>query len=368
MREPKRIVVKVGTAVISDPSGRLDVPTMTSIVEDVGRIVKQGKKALIVSSGAIAAGVERLGLQKRPSSIPKLQAAASIGQGLLVHRYSELFGRQGIPVGQVLVTQFDTTHRQQYLNARNTLSRLLDYGAVPIINENDTTAVDEIKFGDNDTLAAMVTLLAGADMLVLLSDIPGLHTGDPRVDERAKLLHTIEEIDEKVEALAGGVGSKFGRGGMVTKIQAAKIVTSAGIPMVIADGRQPGIVGRIVSGERVGTYFAPAKKSLAAKKLWIAYGRIPQGTVVVDDGARQALCFGGRSLLPAGVTKVEGRFDVGDAVDIADSSGRVFARGLTNFTSHELAEIKGRRTDEVAGIVPGQENEEVVHRDCLALL
>ncbi len=337
-------------------------------MDDVAALVGKGKQVLLVSSGAIAAGVETLGLDKRPSSIPKLQAAASIGQGLLVHRYSELFGRHDIPVGQVLLTQFDTTHRQQYLNARNTLTRLLEFGAVPVINENDTTAVDEIKFGDNDTLAAMVSLLANADLLVLLSDIRGLHTGDPRLDDEARLLSQIERVDEEIESLAGSSGSKFARGGMVTKVQAAKIVTSAGIGMVIADGREKNVLARIVAGEHVGTYFAPAKKSVPEKKLWIAYGRIPQGTVVVDAGARQALCFGGKSLLPAGVMQVKGRFDVGDAVDIADPSGKVFARGLTNFTSAELAKIKGRRTDEAAKILPDAENEEVVHRDCLALL
>jgi len=341
---------------------------MEAIVDQIASLVKQGKQALLVTSGAIAAGVEALGLEKRPSSIPKLQAAASVGQGLLVHRYSDLFARHRVPVGQVLLTQFDTTHRQQYLNARNTLTKLIEYGAVPVINENDTTAVDEIKFGDNDTLAAMVSLLAKADLLILLSDICGLYSDDPRECSEAKLLEQIDEVTEKVEALAGGVGSAFASGGMTTKIQAAKIVTSAGIGMVIADGREVNVVGRIAAGERVGTYFAPGSKSATDKKLWIAYGRIPQGTVVVDDGARKALCFQGRSLLPAGVLEVRGRFSVGDAVDVADPSGRIFARGLTNFASGELEKVKGLRTDDVATKLPGLQNEEVVHRDCLAIL
>lgn len=341
---------------------------MAAIVDDIAVQVKKGKQVLLVTSGAIAAGVESLGLEKRPTSIPKLQAAASVGQGLLVHRYSELFAVHHIPVGQVLLTQFDTTHRQQYLNARNTLTKLLQYGAVPVINENDTTAVDEIKWGDNDTLAALVGLLAKADLLVLLSDIGGLHTGDPRVSKEAKLLDKIDKITDEIEALAGGIGSKFGSGGMVTKIQAAKIVTCAGIGMVIADGRERGAIGKIVAGKSVGTYFAPAEKCVSDKKLWIAYGRIPQGTVVVDDGARKALCFGGRSLLPAGVVRVRGRFSVGDAVEVADTSGEVFARGLTNFASGELEKIRGKRTDEIARAFPGQENEEVVHRDCLVIL
>lgn len=358
----------MGTSVIGDERGRLDGRAMKAIVDEVAVLVKEGRQPLLVSSGAIAAGVEALGLMKRPTSIPKLQAAASVGQGLLVHRYSELFAQHGIPVGQVLLTAFDTTHRQQYLNARNTLTKLIEYGAVPVINENDTTAVDEIKFGDNDTLAAMVSLLAKANMLILLSDIPGLHTDDPRVSKQAELLPQIDEITDTVEALAGGVGSTFGSGGMVTKIQAAKIVTSAGIAMVIADGREKNVIRRIVAGEEVGTYFAPGAKCIADRKLWIAYGRIPQGAVVVDDGAREALCFQGRSLLPAGVLQVRGRFSVGDAVDVADSSGRVFARGLTNFASGELERIKGLRTDEVAAVLPGQEDEEVVHRDCLTIL
>jgi glutamate 5-kinase len=361
-------VVKVGTSVIGDPSGRLDPDAMSRIVGQLATLVADGKQTLLVTSGAIAAGVEALGLEKRPTSIPKLQAAASVGQGLLLHRYAELFAAYGVPVGQVLLTQFDTTHRQQYLNARNTLTKLIEYGAVPIINENDTTAVDEIKFGDNDTLAALVSLLAKADLLIVLSDICGLYSDDPRACDEAKLLERIDEVTEQVEALAGGVGSEFASGGMVTKIQAAKIVTAARIGMVIADGREQDVITRIAAGERVGTFFAPSGKSVADKKLWIAYGRVPQGTVVVDDGAAKALCFQGGSLLPAGVLDVRGRFAVGDAVDVADSSGHVFARGLTNFASGEIEKIKGLRSTQVAEALPGQENEEVIHRDCLSLL
>jgi len=367
-RKVKRIVVKVGTNLIADESGRLDKSHLKNLVNQIADLSDRGFQILLVTSGAIAAGVEGLNLESRPVEMPALQAAASVGQGLLIHQYSELFRKRNLQVGQVLITQYDTTHRTQYLNARNTLNKLLDFGAIPIINENDTTAVDEIKFGENDTLAALVACLIHADLLVLLSDIDGLFTTDPRLDEKARLLSEVEEITSEIEKKAGGVGSKFASGGMATKIQAAKIATCAGTGMIIANGKKDKILLKIMDKESIGTYFAPRKKRISSRKLWIAFGRIAKGTIYVDDGAKIALVEKGKSLLPAGVIDCSGNFSYGDAVDIADSKGSVFAKGLINFSTGELNKIKGLKSSEAASRFSEEVSDEVIHRDCLVIL
>ena len=364
----KRIVVKVGTSLITDESGKLNHDRLESLVNQIAELASRGSQLILVTSGAIAAGVEGLGLGSRPTAIPELQAAASVGQGLLLHQYGKLFRKRNLQVGQVLLTQYDTTHRSQYLNARNTLKKLLDFGAVPIVNENDTTAVDEIRFGDNDTLAALVSCLIDADLLILLSDIDGLYTGDPRVSGEAKLLNEVEEITCEIEEIAGGVGSKFGSGGMVTKIRAAKIVTCAGAGMVIANGREDDILVKIMDKMPVGTFFFPRKRRISSRKLWIAFGRISKGTIFVDDGAKTALIKKGKSLLPAGIAASKGDFSLGDAVDIADKDGCVFAKGLINFSADELNQIKGLKSSEVSSVLSDEASEEAIHRDCLVIL
>jgi glutamate 5-kinase len=367
-RKAKRIVVKVGTSLITDESGKLNQDQLESLVNQIAELSHRGFQLLLVTSGAIAAGVEGLGLERRPTAMPELQAAASVGQGLLLHQYSKLFQKWNLQVGQVLLTQYDTTHRSQYLNARNTLNKLLDFDTIPIINENDTTAVDEIRFGDNDTLAALVSCLIDADLLILLSDIDGLYTIDPRISREAKLLNEIEEITPEIEEIAGGVGSRFGSGGMITKIQAAKIVTCAGTGMIIANGREDGILLKIMDMVPVGTFFFPRKKRISSRKLWIAFGRISKGTIVVDDGAKTALVKKGKSLLPAGVVSCKGNFNLGDAVDVADKEGFVFAKGLINFSTEELNQIKGLKSSEVSSVLSEEASEEVIHRDCLVIL
>lgn len=367
-RGVKRIVVKVGTNLVADESGRLDQRQLEDLVNQIADLVDRGYQLVLVTSGAIAAGVEGLNLKERPSAMPGLQAAASVGQGILIHFYSELFGKRNLQVGQVLLTQFDTTHRTHYLNARNTLEKLLDFGAVPIINENDTTAVDEIRFGDNDTLAALVSCLITADLLILLSDINGLYTKDPRKDREARLLSEVKQINGEIEKLAGGVGSKFASGGMVSKIQAAKIATCAGAGMVIANGRENSVLSRIMDGKTVGTFFAPRKKRMSSRKLWIAFGRIPKGKIVVDEGAKIALVEKGKSLLPAGIMSSQGIFNIGDAVDVVDSKGNVFAKGLINFNAEELDKIKGLKSSEIASRCSEDSSGEVIHRDCLVIL
>ena len=321
-----------------------------------------------MSSGAIAAGVEGLGLRKRPTAITELQAAASVGQGLLTHEYSTLFGEHGLKVGQVLLTQYDITHRQQYLNSRNTLKTLLRLGIVPVVNENDATAVDEIKFGDNDTLAALVASLVGANILILLSDIDGLYTCDPRQGNGACLIEEVNNITSEVEKIAGGVGSQFGSGGMVTKVQAARIAVFAQVGMFIANGRRENVLIDIINGKSIGTFFVPRKKKLSGHKLWIAFGKAATGSVVVDDGAAKALLLSGKSLLPAGVVASEGDFQEGDAVNVKDLQGHVFAKGITNYSSGEVDQIKGLKSAEAMEKFPDSMNEEIIHRDCLVIL
>lgn len=342
---------------------------LKNIVDQVAELRAKDYQVVIVSSGAIAAGVEGLGLKARPTAIPELQAAASVGQGLLLHEYTTLFGEHGLKVGQVLLTQHDIIQRQQYLNSRNALRTLLKLGIVPIINENDATAVDEIKFGDNDTLAALVANLVRADILILLSDIDGLYTCDPRLGGDACLIPEVKDITSEVEELAGGVGSAFGSGGMATKVQAARIAIFACVGMFIANGRRPNVLVDVMSGKRVGTFFTPRKKKVSGRKLWIAFGKSTAGSIIVDDGAVKALVTSGKSLLPAGIIGSEGEFHEGDAVNIKDPHGRVLGKGITNYSSDEIGQIKGLKTSEVIEKYPeSMNNEEVIHRDCLVIL
>jgi len=367
-RQP--IVIKVGSSLLTDANWHLDREKMAALVSQVTALKKQGYKCILVTSGAIAAGLTKLGLKKRPAEIPKLQAAAAVGQGLLIQLYAELFAQAGLAVAQILITQFDMNHRELYLNAANTISQLLEFGVIPIVNENDTTAVQEIKFGDNDSLAAMVAVLAGAQLLIILSDVPGLYSKDPRTNKDATLIKEVTEITPAVEQMAAGVGTNFSVGGMITKIAAAKIVTAAQIGMVIAQGNKKDILSQIVKGEYVGTYFKPSKQRTASKKIWIGFGTIPKGQVVVDEGAAKAIISKGKSLLPAGVVAVNGSFDVGDAVDVVfKESGAVFARGLTNYSSSELEKIKGKRSKQISKLIELADfSEEVIHRDNLVVL
>jgi glutamate 5-kinase len=365
MENIRRLVVKVGTGIIAEESGRISRDRVTRLVEQIVYARNRGVDVALVSSGAIAAGLEKMGIEGRPSDIESLQAVAAVGQGLLVHMYADIFGAGGVPVGQVLLTQYDMTHRQQYLNARQTLDRLFQMRVVPIINENDTVATEEIKFGENDLLAALVASLAGADLLVLLTDTAGLHTADPHKDEGATLLRRVERITGEIEELGGEAGSRLGSGGMSSKVQAAKIAVSSGVHAIIADGRSPRVVPDILDGKEVGTYF-PAAARVSSKKHWIGYAKKPSGRLVIDEGAAKALLEAGRSLLPAGVVEVEGDFQVGDALDIVDREGKVIGRGLSNYNSAEARRITGLRSDEIAEIL-GERAEEMIHRDLMVV-
>jgi glutamate 5-kinase len=356
-----RLVVKVGTSSLVGEGGEPEEAKVARLCDGIARIRSSGVAVVLVSSGAIGAGLGPLGLQHRPSDIPGLQAAAAVGQGKLLGLYSRLLGEHGLVAAQMLLTRYDFMHRQQYLNARNTLERLLDLGAVPVVNENDTVAVDEIRFGDNDMLAALVANLAHAHLLVLLTDAPGVHASDPKRTPDAPVIDEIERITPDVERAAGGRGSKLGSGGMASKIAAAWVATFSGVGVVIAGAAEDDVLQRAVAAERIGTFFHPNPHKASARRLWIAFAQPPKGTIVVDDGARRAIVEAKRSLLPVGVIDIRGKFAAGDAVDVATSDGGLVARGLVRYDSQELAEARGRSTTELAG-------REVIHRDQLVIM
>lgn len=364
----KRLVVKVGSGLISSPLAGLLPDQITALADEIAALVKGGKEVVLVSSGAIASGMARLGLSRRPRSIPEKQAAAAVGQSALMWHYEQAFGRSGIRVAQVLLTQEDISDRPRYLNARNTLLMLLGFHVLPIVNENDTVAVEEIKVGDNDNLAALVAHLVDADLLVLLTDVDGLYTGDPRHDSGAQRLHTVEAVTEEIRRLVWDAEGQVSVGGMSTKLEAAQKVTSSGIPMVIASGREPGTLPRVLRGEPVGTYFAPRGDRLAARKRWIAFAAPPQGRLTVDAGARRALTERGKSLLPSGVIDVEGEFHGGEVVSLSEADGKEFARGLTNYDAEELRKIRGAKTSALEELLGYKSFDEVIHRDNLVLL
>lgn len=365
LREASRVVVKVGSSLLVEKStGRLHRKWLQSLVREIARMRGRGQQVVLVSSGAIALGRRYLGLRPEQRKLEEQQAAAAAGQVILAHAYQELLNRHDIKVAQVLLTLEDTESRRRYLNARNTLQTLLDLGAVPVINENDTVATAEIRYGDNDRLAALVAHLVGAELLVLLTDTSGVYTADPRVDAGASLIEEIVEVDAALEAVAGGAGTARGSGGMASKLAAAKIAAWSGVRAVIANAREPDVVVGAITDRGVGTVVQPRSQRLSSRKLWIAFARGAAGRVVVDDGARAALVDGNRSLLPAGVRGVEGDFDAEDAVEVVDGSGRVFAKGLAGMDAATLRDVAGRRTD---GLPDGTAHE-VIHRDDLVIL
>jgi len=360
------VVIKVGTSTLTRGGGPPDTTYIADLAAQIAALQKSGSSVVLVSSGAIRAGMNRLKLPGRPRSIPQKQAAAAVGQGLLMHTYSEAFAAYQIPVAQVLLTREDLRDRTRYLNAQNTFAALLGHQVVPIVNENDTVSVDEIKFGDNDTLAALVASLIEADTLLLLSDVAGLYDKDPTQFADARLIPTVETIDRALEQRVGGVQSAMGTGGMTTKIQAAKICAGSGVVMRIADGRRPAVIADALAG-RCGTQFLPRPIPLRSRQRWIAYGIVPKGTVTVNDGARQRLLDEGKSLLPAGVIHLSGHFAAGDLVRLTDAHGDSFAQGFVNYSHADLARIMGKRTADILPILGITAGDEVVHRDNLVL-
>ncbi len=364
----RRIVVKVGSSTLSAPDGSVDLAFVESLVDQLASLHAQGDLPVLVSSGSISAGVSRLGMAERPSDMPTLQAAASVGQVALIEMYAALFASHGLTVGQVLLTRHDTGNRQAFLHARDTFERLLELGAVPIVNENDTVAVDEIRFGDNDTLAALVATMVRADLMVVLSDIEGLYDADPRIAEDATLLEQVDEVTEEMISAAGGAGSAAGSGGMATKIEAARVLRKAGIPMVLCEGHKPCVVLSAAEGQDVGTFFSASGASRGALKSWIALGRKAAGRITIDDGAKTAIIERKTSLLPAGVAAVDGEFAAGDAVVLVDATGMVVARGLADLSSADIGRVKRMKSAEIASAFPHLAGKVVVHRDRMATL
>ncbi len=360
-----RVVFKVGTSLVTEERS-LSLPKIDALAAQVAAFAARGGTPVVVTSGAIAAGSARLGLPRRPRTIPEKQAAAAVGQSYLMAAWEQAFRHHGLQVAQVLLTGGDLADRRRFTNAQNTLATLLEYGVVPVINENDTVAVDEIRVGDNDTLSATVAVLVGADLLVILSDIEGLYTSDPRCDPRATLIPTVRGVDAALLESAGGTGSAVGTGGMRTKLVAARRVADYGIPMAIASGQEAANLGRLLAGETVGTVFLPAGRRLAGKKHWIRHTLAPAGDLLVDAGAARALLRGGKSLLPAGVTGAVGEFAAGDPVRIVGPDGKEIGRGLARYAAAEIGRIRGLTSQRLRGL-GCHRGDEVVHRDELVV-
>ncbi|MBI4495833.1 MAG: glutamate 5-kinase [Deltaproteobacteria bacterium] len=363
----KRIVLKVGSQVLTGRGPALSQPVFDRLARQVSATKGKGCEVVIVSSGAIAAGMARLNLTERPRTMPRKQAAAAIGQSALIWSYERAFTSFGEKVAQVLLTGDDLSHRQRFLNARNTLLTLLRLGIVPIINENDTVAVEEIRLGDNDNLSALVTNLINADLLVILSDIDGLFDLDPRLHREAKLIPLVCQFTEDLEGKASGTLNPFSVGGMVTKLQAARKAALYGVPTVLANGTEDEILDRILKGEEVGTLFDCRTHRLTSRKHWIAFTLRPRGRIVVDEGAKKAILLKGKSLLPSGILEAEGKFAAGDPVVLLDLQGREFAKGLARYGSAEVNRIKGLKSSEVEHKLGYKSGDEIIHRDDLVL-
>ncbi len=367
----RRIVAKLGTNVLTAGTNQLDLGVMASLVGQIARLHHRGIEVIIVSSGAIAAGKHKLGITKERKDIPFRQVMASVGQSRLMQAYEQLFAWHGITVAQALLTKADLSDRAGYLNARNTLLALLELGVIPIVNENDVVAIDEIKgarFGDNDNLSAMVANLVDADILILLTDIGGLFTADPNRDKGAKLIPRVDRIDGEIERLARRTAGVRGTGGMETKIQAAKLATASGVAVVIASGREPDVITALVSGEAIGTFFPPTGTKMESRKRWMLSGLSSRGKLVIDDGAVVALREHGKSLLPAGIAEVYGEFERGDIVNVVDARGEKIACGISNYSSDDIAIIKGARSDQIQRLLGYEYGAEVMHRNNLVVL
>ena len=362
------LVVKVGSSLVTNNGEGLDQAAIAAWADQISTLVKQGRQVVLVSSGAVAEGMQRLGWKKRPTAVNELQAAAAVGQMGLVQMYETCFARHGLHTAQVLLTHDDLADRKRYLNARSTLRTLLDMKVIPIINENDTVVTDEIRFGDNDTLGSLVANLIEADALVILTDQSGLYSADPRKNPTAEFIQRAIAGDVALEAMAGGAGSTVGTGGMLTKILAAKRAARSGAHTVIASGREPNVLARLAQGEVIGTHLKAEQIKTVAKKQWLADHLRLSGKVVLDDGAIKALRQDGKSLLPIGVVSVDGHFERGEVVACVDASGREIARGLVNYSAAETTRILRKPSSEIAKILGYVDESELIHRDNLILL
>nr|WP_153305732.1 glutamate 5-kinase [Desulfogranum mediterraneum] len=365
--QARRVVIKVGSAVLTDEAG-LNGSIVASIARQVSFLQSTGREVILVSSGAVAAGRQRLGIAKRYHEELKVkQALAATGQGLLMQAYEQAFSGHDQQVAQVLLTHADLSQRNRYLNVRNTILTLFEFGVVPIINENDTVSGEELRFSDNDTLGALITNMIGADMFIILTDVDSLYTANPGADEAARPIYTVAEIDQGIEQMAGHSTSSMGTGGMLAKIKAAKMVAACGGSSFIGPGRNPDILQILFSGEVVGTFFLPAKERITRRKHWIAYVLRPEGSLILDQGAARALMEQGKSLLPSGILAVRGEFEVGAPVECLDQQGRPIASGLSNYSAAEIQKIKGLKSAHIEQVLGHKDSDEVIHRDNLVL-
>jgi len=362
----RRVLVKVGSGVLTGENG-LDLSVIENMVDDMASISRQGYQFVLVSSGAIASGKHRMGFANTSMTMPQKQAAAAIGQGRLMRIYNNAFGKHGMAVAQMLLTMSDLVDRKRFLNTRNTLSVLLEWGVVPVINENDTVSIEEIKFGDNDNLAAMMANIMAANVVINLTNTDGLYDRNPRETAAARRIPLVKEITEDIETMATSEADPVGMGGMKSKVIAAKKVTAFGIPYVIACGKEQGILTRIFAGDDVGTLFLPVPRHMTSKKHWIAFTLRSRGKIIVDDGASEAIVGQGKSLLPSGILRVEGDFAVGDPVTCFNEEGMAIAKGLVNYSAGDIERIKGLRTTRIEQVLGEKPYDEVIHRDNMAV-
>jgi len=366
LKTVKRVVIKIGSGVLTGEDG-LNMPVMDNLTTDISALRESGTEIILVSSGAIAAGMRKLKMTRRPRTISEQQATAAVGQGNLIRAWENAFEQHGHRVGQLLLTRDDLTHRRRYLNARNTIFTLLSWGIIPIVNENDTVVVDEIKFGDNDNLSAMVTNLSESDFLINLTNIDGLFDKDPRDHKDARLISTVERVDRKITQFAGAIPGFLGKGGMGSKITAAKKVALAGVPTIIANGLKPGIIKRLFEGRAEGTLFLPEPVSLCSRKHWIAFTKAPKGEIIIDRGAEIAIVEKGKSLLPSGIKGVSGQFSLGNSVLLINEDGKSVAVGMVSYHSGNIKKIMGARSTEIESILGFKHDDEVIHRNNLVL-
>ncbi len=368
IEKAQKVVIKVGSSVLTTPKMAIDLSRIRHLTEEISYLMASGRKVALVSSGAIAVGLERLDLRKGVEGIPDKQAVAAVGQPHLMALYDTYFQKKRIQISQILLTRDDMNHRRRYLNARDTLAALFRLGALPIINENDTVVVEEIKVGDNDNLSVLVSSLIQADLLIILSDTEGLFDKDPKIYPEACLISEVGEIDEQIMCTAGESFSPTGIGGMAVKLDAIRKAASFGIPTILASGKREHVLRDIFSGDPVGTLFLPRHDSLSCKKQWIAYGVRSAGSLFLDEGAVEALLFRGKSLLPTGVVRVEGTFERGEGVDVRDRTGELVAKGLVNYSAQEVAKIRGQNSQAIQRILGYTWGDELIHRDHLVIL
>jgi glutamate 5-kinase len=366
LKKVSRAVIKIGSGVLTRKNG-LNLNLIDDLATEICKLRNKGIEIILVSSGAIAAGLKKAGLSKRPTSLSQMQALAAMGQSNLIMAYEEAFSRQGVKAAQILLTRDDLTHRRRYLNARNTLMTLLSWKIIPIINENDTVGIDEIKFGDNDNLSALVVNLTESHLLVNLTNIDGLYDKDPRIHPDAQLIPVVEKVDRRITKAANTIPGFLGTGGMASKLMAARNISLGGIASIIANGSKPNILKDIFAGKSCGTFFLPEASTLNSRKQWIAFTKKTKGTIFIDEGAEKALTENGKSLLPSGITSVQGRFSMGDSVVIQGKNKQKIAIGMVNYSSGDLQKIIGAKTSRIEAILGYRHDDEIVHRDNMIL-